>query len=750
MASISIDRTDGLNSAAAIKGPCRVATTANISLSGLQAIDGVTVAADDRVLVKDQTAGSENGIYVVDTGAWRRSKDFNKTKDVVKGTTVFVTDGTVNAETLWAVTTNNPIVIGTTSIAFSNDVLIPPDDSVGPDQITNDFIIQTVATRTAMKAINTSRTTSVYLKETGREGVFKWTTGDFSSHIAADTQEGAYVKAAAHASTVGAWVRKSGAVASGWNVKWFGATGDGAADDTAAFLGAISLMTAISGDLYVPQGSYRISSTLSVPSGSVIIGEGRGYEFNSRTKLLFIGTGTKSYTVTGATATTVANPDVGAAYLGDSGTRGDAYSTLDLTVSFSAAIILGKGSGLKGLGIFPNFTGVAGYAGTTGGLSDEWDVGVWARNSDWWNIEDCNVIGHWRKAALLVTAHDIGDGNVPSNEIGHAVRSHFQGFRGVSIRSPETVVGSNWGFAGTDFVNCLIRGLWHQSGHLATSSQLTTPFSSPSGCMEISGDIMRGVQFLNCTLIGRDDFNVFFGKCSEIQFDGCYVEGKGTKVSGSSLANSEGTRMIATSDSVDVTFQGNSLYVVDMSPNQTLDSSLAGQRYSAASGVFSPSTSTDDDYMVRRFASYVGHRFRKSTDRYIFEDETGGAQIIFDALGRIQSKLQFSGTVTVADDAAASIPAPKNGGQIEVTYCGATENGAFPDVTRGGKVAYDVGTSLQAEKQSSGGANFAAVSTDVSGTTGVDGNVTVGVIAGNVRIENRSGASAVFRYTFLG
>lgn len=261
---------------------------------------------------------------------------------------------------------------------------------------------------------------------------------------------------------------------------------------------------------------------------------------------------------------------------------------------------------------------------------------------------------------------------------------------------------------------------------------------------------MRGVQFLNCTLIGRDDFNVFFGKCSEIQFDGCYVEGKGTKVSGSSLANSEGTRMIATSDSVDVTFQGNSLYVVDMSPNQTLDSSLAGQRYSAASGVFSPSTSTDDDYMVRRFASYVGHRFRKSTDRYIFEDETGGAQIIFDALGRIQSKLQFSGTVTVADDAAASIPAPKNGGQIEVTYCGATENGAFPDVTRGGKVAYDVGTSLQAEKQSSGGANFAAVSTDVSGTTGVDGNVTVGVIAGNVRIENRSGASAVFRYTFLG
>jgi phage-related tail fiber protein len=82
MNSIMIDRTDGLSSAAAIKGPCRVATTANIALYALQTIDGVALAVGDRVLVKNQTAGYENGIYVVDTGQWRRSKDFNKTKDV--------------------------------------------------------------------------------------------------------------------------------------------------------------------------------------------------------------------------------------------------------------------------------------------------------------------------------------------------------------------------------------------------------------------------------------------------------------------------------------------------------------------------------------------------------------------------------------------------------------------------------------------------------------------------------------------
>ncbi|WP_164833960.1 hypothetical protein [Sinorhizobium meliloti] len=519
----------------------------------------------------------------------------------------------------------------------------------------------------------------------------------------------------------------------------------GVNDSTSAF----EAMVAAGVKCEIIAGTYALTRKLVIPDGVVLEGQGRGYEYGHRTKLLFAGTGTKEHAIAGATSTSVANPDAGTAYLADSGTRGDTYRTLDLTANFSAAVILGKASGLKGLGIYPNFNGVAGYAGTTGGLSDDWDVGVWARNADWWQIEDCNVSGHWRKSGLLVTAHNIGDGKVPSNEVGHAIRSHFQGFRGITIRSPETVVGNNWGFAGTDFINCLVRGLWHQSRHLATSSFLTTPFASPSGALEISGDTMRGIQFLNSTFIGRDDINMIFGKCSEIQFDGCYEESKEINVSGAPLPNSTGSRMVATSDSVDVTFQGNSSYGVDFSPNQTRDSSLTGQRYSAASGVFSPSTSTDDDYMVRRFGSYVGHRFRKSTDRYIFEDETGGSQVIVDAAGRVQANLLFAGTVTIADDAAASIPTPKNGGLCLITCCGTTENGNFPDPLRSGAVFYDTGTAAFSATKQFGGANFVAVNTDVTGTTGTDLNVTVGVIAGNLRVENRAGASQVFRYAYL-
>src|SRR5439155_16102584 len=59
------------------KASVKVATTANISLTGVQTIDGVLLAAGDRVLVKTQTDATQNGVYVVATGAWSRAADFD-------------------------------------------------------------------------------------------------------------------------------------------------------------------------------------------------------------------------------------------------------------------------------------------------------------------------------------------------------------------------------------------------------------------------------------------------------------------------------------------------------------------------------------------------------------------------------------------------------------------------------------------------------------------------------------------------
>lgn len=115
------DRITGISTSVAMKAPCRVATTANITLSGLQTVDGVTVAADDRVLVKNQTTAAENGIYYASSGNWQRTPDFDGARDVVSGTLVRVNSGTTYANTYWSVSTAGTITIGTTSISFSRD-----------------------------------------------------------------------------------------------------------------------------------------------------------------------------------------------------------------------------------------------------------------------------------------------------------------------------------------------------------------------------------------------------------------------------------------------------------------------------------------------------------------------------------------------------------------------------------------------------------------------------------------------------
>ncbi len=112
------DRNAGLIANAAIKSPCVCATTANIILSALQTIDTVAVVAGDRVLVKNQTDQTENGIYEADTGAWTRTKDANGSYDLVTGSLVYVYSGAVGPG-LWALTTADVVDIGTDAITWA-------------------------------------------------------------------------------------------------------------------------------------------------------------------------------------------------------------------------------------------------------------------------------------------------------------------------------------------------------------------------------------------------------------------------------------------------------------------------------------------------------------------------------------------------------------------------------------------------------------------------------------------------------
>lgn len=117
MATTTTTRRQGVNAGLGMKAPVKAATTANITLSGEQTIDGVSCVTDDRVLVKDQTTGAENGIYRVDTSTWQRDYDWDGTFDIRRGTLVYVTQGTTN-QGFWAVTTADTITIGTTSVTL--------------------------------------------------------------------------------------------------------------------------------------------------------------------------------------------------------------------------------------------------------------------------------------------------------------------------------------------------------------------------------------------------------------------------------------------------------------------------------------------------------------------------------------------------------------------------------------------------------------------------------------------------------
>lgn len=118
MPATATSRLEGITTSVAVKPPCVAATSANITLSGLQTIGAVALAEGDRVLVRAQTSSVDNGIYNASTSDWTRAKDFDGNRDVVHGTIVLVhtaaTDGAI-----YEVTSANPITIGTSAITFN-------------------------------------------------------------------------------------------------------------------------------------------------------------------------------------------------------------------------------------------------------------------------------------------------------------------------------------------------------------------------------------------------------------------------------------------------------------------------------------------------------------------------------------------------------------------------------------------------------------------------------------------------------
>ena len=166
-----------------VKESVKAATTANITLSGTQTIDGVAVIASDRVLVKDQSTASENGIYVVAAGSWARSDDANTSAEVTAGLFTFVEEGTVNGNAGFVLTTDNPITLGTTALTF-NQFSGAGQVDAGAGLTKTGTTVDVVTASTERIVVNAD---SIDLATAGTAGTYKSVTTDAYGRVTSGT-----------------------------------------------------------------------------------------------------------------------------------------------------------------------------------------------------------------------------------------------------------------------------------------------------------------------------------------------------------------------------------------------------------------------------------------------------------------------------------------------------------------------------------------------------------------------------------
>lgn len=432
--------------------------------------------------------------------------------------------------------------------------------------------------------------------------------------------------------------------------------------------------------VWIGSGYRIVNDTIEIPTGHGFTGvekpsaDAAGV-FLGGSAFLFYGTGPKKYIAPtlGDEVYQIANPSAGAAYLADSGTRGNTYKLQKFNENFSVAVLLNAGSYIDKLAVLcyhsvAGGNGVSGYsAANSGACADQWDVGVWARNCSHWKVSNVFGRGQFRKAGLLISASQIqGAPNPVANDGWFVENSVFSGGAGLSIRSDNSAPAgfTNYGFGNGTFKNCQFFGFAHQSSHLATSSYLSAPLDRPSACIELNGieNKPRGIDFYSCTIFGRDDISIMSGYANEIKFFGCYQESKGLRVAGAWTANTEGSRMVVTADS-SLQFIGHSKYGVDFTPNFQRDSGV--NRYGAVDGCFAiNSVSSDDDYENFKYINSTGVRLRRASGSWGVADHNLGSLFSVDHTG----KATAAGVVEAGSSIyfKGSIESQANGGAILV------------------------------------------------------------------------------------
>jgi hypothetical protein len=273
MSSVIVDRNRA-SPGLAVKAPVRVATTENIDLYRLDIIDGVQTVDGDRVLVKDQTNAIQNGIFIARNGTWERAPDWDGFNDAVEDTWVFVQQGTVNADKIYAVATSGDINIGITEVTFT-EKSISPDLPLSIGQGGTGATAASAAFD-ALKQAATESSTGVAELATQAETNTGTDDARIVTPLKLKTGFNTLLSTATVTASGGSTARTLAAhFGDIMNAKDHGVVGDGTTDDTAAIKDVIAAGEAAGVPVYFPTGTYKFTTAID-PVGGTVFGAGRG------------------------------------------------------------------------------------------------------------------------------------------------------------------------------------------------------------------------------------------------------------------------------------------------------------------------------------------------------------------------------------------------------------------------------------------------------------------------------------------